>query len=162
MEALNSNKKLFGQFYEIGTLSPKKYSTIKAIITLASDKESVLESKKLVSHLEDCKKGLPKKNSEFDLNKASKLMKKINLNLSHLNQFVQVVDNVFDINDDIETEIIIDDKNLVELLKNMKVAKNEMEIISDYLNLIISIHDAKKHSKKPYSSNDLISILKAA
>jgi hypothetical protein len=68
---------------------------------------------------------------------------------------------VFDSNEDVETEIKIDDENMAKLLCNLKIAKEYMQYISDYLTLVLQIQKAKTAKSSIYSIDQMLDYFKS-
>lgn len=153
--------KSVGSLSSFVPLNPYKISTIKKVISFTTDKKSADSTDDLVKFLSKCKETLPTEYNPSLLKQIKHNLNFINKNLLHVNEILQFIDSVFDSNEDVETEIKIDDKNMSKLLCNLKTAKDYMQYISDYLTLVIQVQKAKTDKSKIYSIDEVLNYLKS-
>ena len=151
--------KSVGQLSSFLPLNPKKITTIKKVISFTTDKKSADGTDGLIKFLSECLKNLPTKEGQLSIPKIKANLKEINRNLSKVKEAIKFIDVVFDGTEDVETEIKIDDKNMIKLIANFNKAKDIMQHISDYLTLVLQVDKEKsEHSskKKLFSLDELV------
>ena len=140
-----------------------KFSTYKAVICIATDKESLEGSTKLLEHLQDIiENKLPVTDEDFVEEDVKDNLENINENLQKVDSLLQFVNKAFKEGPEVE----IDDDTTLELLSNMEQVQKKLLYISDYLNLVLEVQKAKKEIQegnfKEFSLDEVLKLINAA
>jgi len=130
----------------------KRLSTIKKVIEISTNDKSVIGSKLLLEAINDIiDNKLPTAYKNIKVAKAN--LNNIKILVSDINNFFSMLDNALGCNYD---EVIIDDKKMNSLIKNMELAKVDSVFILSYLNLIIEVNTFKKAKKEHCSLDEFL------
>lgn len=160
------NLAMINGFNDLFALAPNKISTLKKVITFITDEQSAKHSFDILENLVKTKKEIISNTGLIDtIEKSDSFLKKTIQNLACVNGLLDFVDSIFTKPTSVETEIQIDDDNMLTMMSNFQKVKNLLEYIHSYASLVNDAQKSKKSildNPKSYTIQEVLDLLNCA
>lgn len=133
-------------FYDL-PMGKKSITAIRNVICLTTDAKSLNSSNKFVEYLFKVQDNLPTQDIDKKVIKIlDQALTSLNEALSKVNDLLNTVSNIFDNSG--ESDIEIDDQNMIQFLANMQKSQNLLIYVTDYLSFYIEVQNSKNEENQ--------------